>query len=258
MGSSASNDYCAFTKAVEHLGDRWSLLIVREIAIFGPQGFNSLAKGLPGHISRSVLTDKLRKLEELELIVRYRTTFGTLGPYRLTHAGERLRPVIHAMVGWAEKFVPENPALAQRDPDIIIWWLINRIDRGALPPREVVLDIDLLGAVHGWLVLRADADPEACVEDPLLADERYVYIEADATGLYPVARGLRTWADAMEDGSVRVYGDPVLVAALEGWFLGTLQPMREGSSADGGRSPNPEPRSGSSRTPLPARADIAR
>ena len=64
MGSSASDNYCAFTKAVERLGDRWSLLIVRELVLFGSQGFNSLANGLPGHISRSVLSDKLRKLEE--------------------------------------------------------------------------------------------------------------------------------------------------------------------------------------------------
>lgn len=230
MGSSASSDYCAFTKAVEHLGDRWSLLIVREIAIFGPQGFNSLATGLPGHVSRSVLADKLRKLEDLEIIVRYRTANGHPGAYRLTPAGERLRPVIHALVGWAEMFVPENPVLAQRDPDIIGWWLTNRIDRTALPPREVVLDIDITGAVHGWLVLRPDADPESCVEDPLLADERYLYIEADAAGLYPVARGLRTWTDAIADGSVRVYGDPVLVAALESWFLGTMKPMRDDSA----------------------------
>jgi DNA-binding HxlR family transcriptional regulator len=231
MGSSASTDYCAFTKAVEHLGDRWSLLIVREIAIFGPQGFNTLVKGLPGHISRSVLAEKLRNLEQLEIVLRRPTAAGRAGTYGLTPAGERLRPVIHALVGWAEKFVPENPALAERDPDIITWWLINRIDRAALPPREVVLDIDLVGAVHGWLVLRPDADPEACVEDPLLAEERYVYIEADAVGLYPVARGLRSWTDAMADGSVRVYGDPVLVAALAGWFLATQRPMSDDSQS---------------------------
>jgi DNA-binding HxlR family transcriptional regulator len=231
MGSSANNDYCAFTKAVEHLGDRWSLLIVREIAIFGPQGFNTLVKGLPGHISRSVLAEKLRNLEQLEIIVRLPTGGGHAGPYRLTPVGEQLRPVIHALVGWAEKFLPENPALAARDPDIINWWLMHRIDRSALPAREVVLDIDLAGAVHGWLVLRRDTDPQACVEDPLLAEERYVYIEADAAGLYPIARGLRSWTDAMADGSVRVYGDPALVAELAGWFMGTQQPMRDDSQS---------------------------
>src|SRR5215211_1342947 len=62
-------DYCAFTKTVEHLGDRWSLVILRELTLHGPRGFNVLADGLPG-ISRSVLAARLRKLEELELIAR--------------------------------------------------------------------------------------------------------------------------------------------------------------------------------------------
>ena len=57
-----SDDYCSFTKAVEHLGDRWSLLIVRELAIHGSLGFNALADTLPS-ISRSVLARRLRKLE---------------------------------------------------------------------------------------------------------------------------------------------------------------------------------------------------
>jgi DNA-binding HxlR family transcriptional regulator len=53
--SLATTDYCALTKAVEHLGDRWSLLIVRQLVVLGPQGFNALAASLPDRISRSVL-----------------------------------------------------------------------------------------------------------------------------------------------------------------------------------------------------------
>ena len=51
--------YCSFTKAIEHLGDRWSLLIVRQIGVFGPFGFNELTRSLPGRISRSVLIERL-------------------------------------------------------------------------------------------------------------------------------------------------------------------------------------------------------
>ena len=52
VGSSEFAGYCSFTKAIEHLGDRWSLLIVREW-MFGPQGFNDLVSGLPNRIPRS-------------------------------------------------------------------------------------------------------------------------------------------------------------------------------------------------------------
>ena len=62
-------DYCSYTKAVEHLGDRWSLVILRELVMHGTSGFNALAAGLPG-ISRSVLAARLRKLEELGIIAR--------------------------------------------------------------------------------------------------------------------------------------------------------------------------------------------
>ena len=71
--------YCSFTKAIEHLGDRWSLLIVRQLGVFGPLGFNELIRSLPGRISRSVLTERLRRLETLGLVSRE----GSTG-YRLT------------------------------------------------------------------------------------------------------------------------------------------------------------------------------
>ena len=60
MGSREETGYCSYTKAIEHLGDRWSLLVLRELGMFGRQGFNDLAAGLPGRISRSVLADRLR------------------------------------------------------------------------------------------------------------------------------------------------------------------------------------------------------
>ena len=45
MDSHEFSGYCSFTKAIEHLGDRWSLLIVRQLGTFGPLGFNELSRG---------------------------------------------------------------------------------------------------------------------------------------------------------------------------------------------------------------------
>jgi DNA-binding HxlR family transcriptional regulator len=136
MGSSASTEYCAFTKAIEYLGDRWSLLIVRELAQFGPQGFSSLASGLPGRISRSVLSDKLRKLEEMGLVARDPSVPTRLAPYCLTPAGEQLVPTLMSFWEWAKHWVPEDPAVAQSDPTIILWWPRHRIDAEAVPERK--------------------------------------------------------------------------------------------------------------------------
>jgi DNA-binding HxlR family transcriptional regulator len=221
MGSSAKTEYCAFTKAVEHLGDRWSFLIVRELAMFGPQGFNTLATGLPGHVSRSVLADKLRKLEEIGLVARNPGNGSRSLPYCLTPAGEQLMPTLKSLWQWAEKWVPEDPEMAKRDPTIILWWLRHRIDVRTAPERQVALEIAMRGkdADRCWLLLARNTEPTLCLEDPLIGHERYVYVEADAADLYPIARGLRSWSEAASDGSVRVYGEPELVASLHSWFL---------------------------------------
>jgi DNA-binding HxlR family transcriptional regulator len=222
MGSSAKTEYCAFTKAVEHIGDRWSLLIVRELAMFGPQGFNTLATGLPGHVSRSVLAAKLRKLEELGLLARVAGGRDRLAPYELTPAGEQLVPTLKSFWQWAERWVPEDPAVAQRDPSVILWWLTHRVDERASPPRQVAIEfgLHLDGQDREWLLVRPGAEPELCLVDPGIGEENYVFVEADVAALYPIARGLRTWSDAIADASVRLYGAPPLVAALPTWFLG--------------------------------------
>ena len=219
MGSSANHDYCAFTKAVEHLGDRWSLLIVREIFQFGPQGFNQLAAGLPGSISRSVLAARLRKLEIMGIVARLGA--GHAAPYHLAPAGERLLPTLKSLWQWAEQWVPEDPSAAQRDPTVIMWWLTHRVDRSTAPVRQVVLDLAIFGAdaEHSWLLIARDTEPTLCLEDPLLDPDRYVYVEADAATLFPIARGHRDWAAATADGSVHLYGDPALVNDLPNWFV---------------------------------------
>ena len=221
MPMSADAEYCAFTKAVEHLGDRWSLLIVREIARFGPRGFNALATGLPGHVSRSVLAAKLRKLEEIGLLARDPADPGRASPYVLTPAGEQLVPTLKSLWDWAEHWIPEDPAMAQRDPSVILWWLRNRVDRAGAPEQQVAIELDMRvpGGERTWLLVARNAEPNLCLEDPLLGEERYVYIEADAADLFPVARGQRSWADAIADGSVTAFGPPELVAALSGWFV---------------------------------------
>jgi DNA-binding HxlR family transcriptional regulator len=221
MGSSAQTEYCAFTKAVEHLGDRWSLLIVRELAQFGPQGFNTLATGLPGRVSRSVLTDKLRKLEEIGLIARDPSAARRAAPYCLTPAGEQLMPTLKSLWSWAEHWIPEDPLMAKRDPVIIMWWLRHRVDPAAAPAPQVAIEMDIREARPDrmWLLVARGAEPNVCLEDPMLGDDRYVYVEAGADDLVPIARGERTWSDAIGDGSVSAYGAPELVSAMGDWFL---------------------------------------
>jgi DNA-binding HxlR family transcriptional regulator len=216
----STGDYCAYEKAVEHLADRWILLIGREIAIHGSRGFNALADSLPG-ISRSVLSRRLRKMQDFGLIVREQSDRPRLAPYRLAPAGENLVPTLMSLNSWAERFVPEDPAAVQHDPDVIQFWLMRRVDVKASPDPPAVIVLQLGGPTSqaAWLVVGRGAAASLCIEDPLLPSERYVYVDGGATALFPVSRGLRGWEDAIRDRTVALFGDPDLVRALPEWFL---------------------------------------
>ena len=140
----AFGEYCPYAKAAEHLGDRWSLMIIKELAMYGSRGFNALAGGLPG-VARSVLVRRLRMLEELGVIMRDPMVHSRRAPYRLAPAGEQLVPTLLSLDTWAKRWVPEDPALALRDPDVITFWLTNRIEPRALPDRQVVVAFDIGG-----------------------------------------------------------------------------------------------------------------
>ena len=212
-------EFCPYNKAIEHLGDRWSLIIVKELAMHGSRGFNAIVDGLPG-VSRSVLARRLRKLEELGLIARDPSARSRVGSYRLAPAGEQLVPTLLSLDSWARRWVPEDPALAQRDPSVITFWLSRRVEPGHLPDRPVVIAVDVLvqEAQRQWIVLERGTPPSICLEDPGLSPDRYVYVEALAANIYPISRGLRSWNAALADGSITLYGDPRLVESFPTWF----------------------------------------
>ena len=100
--------YCPVAKATEILGDRWTLLIVREM-LGGASGFNELQRGLPG-ISRSVLADRMRALERAEVIERRTGPKGRTLEYRLTPGGRDLQPVVQAIGEWGRPGRSPSPA----------------------------------------------------------------------------------------------------------------------------------------------------
>jgi DNA-binding HxlR family transcriptional regulator len=221
VGSREFPGYCSFTKAIEHLGDRWSLLIVRQLGVAGPVGFNELIRALPGRISRSVLTDRLRRLEMLGVVSRDESS-----GYRLTTVGAGLMPVLSSLRGWAETWLPDDPAMIERDPDVVLGWLAQRVRAERLPAEAVVLE--LWPHEHGrryWLVLQHGVAPYGCLTDPLLDAGRYVYVRCALSTLLALARGRQDWQGAVSDGSLTATGAPDLCRRAREWFVPVTAPV---------------------------------
>jgi DNA-binding HxlR family transcriptional regulator len=101
-------------KSLDVIGNRWTLLIVRELLIRGPSRYTDLRDGLPG-IATNLLAERLRELEEQGLVVREEAPppiATTL--FRLTPRGEELRPVIERVVRWGA------PLMRAQDPKDIV------------------------------------------------------------------------------------------------------------------------------------------
>ena len=200
--------YCPIARAAEILGDRWTVLIVREMS-FGVNRFNELQRCLPG-ISRSVLTQRLRHLERVEIIERQDSE------YRLTEAGRDLKPVLRALGDWAAAWAFGDPDPRELDPDLLIRWISRHIASAQLPDRRIVIHFEL--APRGkryWLVLESE-EVSVCVHPPGFDVD--VNVVADTEALYGVYLGRHTLAHAMRDGLVEVTGVPGMVRAFPRWF----------------------------------------
>ncbi|MBF6170349.1 winged helix-turn-helix transcriptional regulator [Nocardia blacklockiae] len=91
--------YCAASRALDVVGDRWSLLVVRELCS-GPRRYSDLFADLPG-ISTDVLAARLRELERDGILTKQRVgPRATTAVYELTPAGLGLRPVLEALSAW--------------------------------------------------------------------------------------------------------------------------------------------------------------
>jgi DNA-binding HxlR family transcriptional regulator len=99
--------FCMMARALELVGERWSLLIVRDL-LLGPRRFTDLARGL-AEITPTRLTNRLRQLEEAGLVTRQSPAAGREVWYQLTDAGRDLWPVVDALTLWGIQHALEPP-----------------------------------------------------------------------------------------------------------------------------------------------------
>ena len=198
------DDPCGVARALDVVGERWALLVVREL-LLGPKRFGALSSGLPG-MSQNVLSQRLRELQDAGIVRR-----RTLGPpasshgYELTERGRELEPVLLALARWGSR-VAVSPA-AELSVDALMLALQTTFD-----PRSA-------GSLRARLELRI-GDDCFCAEigSGRFAVSRGNAGQADAivtTGaatLRALVFGDGTIADAVGGGDLRIDGDRRVVA----------------------------------------------
>ncbi|MEU3253503.1 helix-turn-helix domain-containing protein [Streptomyces sp. NPDC006997] len=199
------DQYCSTARALDTVGDRWTLLVVREL-LAGPRRYTDLHADLPG-VSTDVLASRLRDMERDGLATRRRLPPpGAAYVYELTPRGSDLLPVLQALGEWGQAELGER-----RPTDAVrAHWFALPLLR-ALRQGEGLVEVRLEeGLFHLYVGTREGAvygDGAA----PAEPDARLVLDTGTCTA---VARGETTVADAVRDGRIGVFGDGTLAKAL--------------------------------------------
>jgi DNA-binding HxlR family transcriptional regulator len=208
--------YCPVAKAAEILGDRWTLLIVRDL-LTGTCHFNDLERGLPG-ISRGLLADRLRRLQRMGLVKKLKRENGRQRTeYRLTQAGQELESVIQVLLTWGAQWAFGDPEPDDLDPILLLWWMRGRVRVDQLPEHRVVVQFDFKGATteRYWLILTKE-DVSVCLTYPGFDID--VLVTADLATFFQIWLGRIDFAAALRQRRVEIDAIPGLARAFPRWF----------------------------------------
>lgn len=208
--------YCPIAKALEILGDRWTLLIVRDM-LTGTRHFNDFERGLPG-ISRGLLAKRLRRLQQMGVVNKIERGSGRRRTeYQLSPAGDELQAVIGALLTWGARWAFNAPEPDDLDPILLLWWMRDRVRVDQLPERRIVVQFDFKGAVNKsyWLILTKE-DVSVCLTYP--GFELDVLVTADLATYFQIWLGKTRFSEALAEGRVVIDAIPVLANAFPDWF----------------------------------------
>ncbi|MGF1509765.1 MAG: winged helix-turn-helix transcriptional regulator [Myxococcota bacterium] len=212
------SQYCPISRASEVLGERWTMLIVRNM-LLGCTSFTAIAQGVPG-MSRSLLSARLRALESAGIIESRAKSKGRGRAYQLTEAGHELWDVLRPMAAWGARWIERQPQHA--NPSFVLWaWVHVHLRKDRLPDHRTVVEFEFPDEPPAHRRFWVHIEPphaELCNADPGFEVDLYVTARSEAFTRWHI--GELSWSTALRRGSIRVDGPRKLARAFPTWNEG--------------------------------------
>ncbi len=214
------SQFCPIAKATEVLGDRWTLLIIREI-LMGASRFTELQRGL-GSISTAVLTERLKTMTENGLIVRRKMTGRRGFEYYPTPGCKELLPIIVSLGDWGMRWAKDNLVDEDYDVELLMLYLERSVVRDMLPGPQTILQFDFsdLKTMRQWWLVVNENNVEVCEKNP--GYDVNVYFASTVRTMTDVWLGHRTYKDAINLGELDIIGDADLTRSVSKWLTCTV------------------------------------
>jgi len=212
---SGYGQYCPVAKAAEVFAERWVPLILREL-LSGSTHFNDLHRGVP-LMSRSLLSARLRRLEQIGAVIRRRGPRGS--EYHLTEAGREFGPIVELLGRWGQRWYRSKYASYELDPGLLMWDMHRAVRTDSLPPNRTTVQFiftDQPAAKRHWWLVNDAGEVDVCPKNP--GFEVDLYVQTTLRTMTRIWMGGVTISAAMRSSAIEVTGRRDLRRGIEHWL----------------------------------------
>lgn len=219
MSDGGYSQFCPVSMAAEIICSRWTLLVLREL-VLGSTRFNELRRGLPS-MSPALLSKRLKDLEAAGIVRRAsaKREPGVL-EYRLTEAGEELRPVIEAIGVWGHRWVTTEATLKNLDANLLMWDIRRNINADPMPRRrttvQFIFNDQPSSQRNYWLIVEPGNDIDLCLVDP--GYDVDLYVSTDLRTMTEIWLGYSAIGPVSDEGRLVLTGNRGLATDLRAWL----------------------------------------
>ncbi|WP_282046430.1 winged helix-turn-helix transcriptional regulator [Roseibium album] len=214
--SHSYGQWCPIAKSTEILGEKWTMLIVREL-LMGSTRFSELQRGL-GAISPTLLTRRLVTLEAYDLVYKRRIQGGRGHEYIPTASCRQLQPILLALGSWGMEWSKAFMSDADYDVELLMLYLQRSIVPDNLPGNKTVVLFqftDFNEQPKWWITVEGDS-VDVCTTDPGLDVD--VFITTRVRAMADAWLGRTTYKAAKASGAMEITGPTALTRNISSWL----------------------------------------
>ena len=208
--------FCPISKAVEILGDKWTLLIVREL-LMGGRRYNELQRGL-GQISPTILSKRLDSLARYGLVLKKKIPNQKGYEYFPTRSCSELLPIIKSLGDWGMRWAQSNLTEKDYDVELLMLYLQRSVIPENLVGDETVIRFkftDIKEFPDWWMVVEGN-QVDLCTNDP--GKEVDVYFTTTVKTMVDVWMGWSTYRQAIAKDELKLVGPKALINNVSAWM----------------------------------------
>ena len=212
--------FCPIAKASEIIGEKWSILIIRELLMGGTR-FNELQRGL-SLISPTLLSKRLESLSAYGLVHKKKIPGQRGFEYLPTKSCKELLPIILSIGNWGMAWAKANLTDKDYDVELLMLYLKRSIDKDNIPGNHTVIKFNFTDTdvYPEWWIVVGEKEIDLCVKNP--GHEVDIYFTTTVKTMADIWTGQITYKQSIKQNKLKLVGDDYLSRTVTSWLSNAI------------------------------------